>query len=268
MKKKLAKSLYLISLAAVPISIVSCSSNDDSNASSTDFETKVEKLFKEEKLIFKFKTPTITKELFEKYKKDNNKEIKKAFELYKDPSLGEEFDFSILSISDNSKEEIDVEFNVFDVINKNEKAKIKKTISVSFSSAQVYLNNVYKKIVKSKFQLKKQYRKTKLIEIIKNISTPKDFIDNYLEQDVYNDFLGINLELIIPSQSINFKNDFKINMMVEYELDKKLKPQNPSQPTLELDKEQISPITIFNQSDLNENKLKSFATDYIGKLFL
>lgn len=269
MKKKLLSSLIIV--APIPlIFTMSCSCDEqkktDSNQSESNksFQNRVNEYFDNKQLSFNFKNPTITRKIFDK-EKNNLSSIKKAFELKLESQIKEEkLNFNVLGITEQVDNELKVRIEIFNF--KHEKAE--KTIDLFFSPSQEqkYVNNVYNEI-KDKIFLKEKYQDVKINEIVKNVKTEDEFLNKYIDNNFLVNFLGIKVKLKIPSQSINFKSSFKINVLLYNEDNNYLKPENARQPYLKINKNQIIPITILKQSDLESNESINQDNEYFGETF-
>ena len=266
--------LSLTSLSIMPImTIVACSNTNSDTGSdnqpinpgtpSVGFQNTVDQWFKSNQLSFNFKAPVITEELF-LANQTNFDQLKKAFTL--DNQTGQELDFTITKaqIVDNKV--------LFDLQIKNQNQELAQQsveLLKSFTAdKQTYVNQVYN-AVGSNLQFKSEFANKKLAELLADVKS-HDEIANWI---IPEEFLGIKIQFLIPSQSINATSGFNVNYLL---FDENGKQQNPSGGSVnlgpkyvKLDPQLITPLSLLFEKDLNANKedLNNLG-DYLGQVFL
>ena len=253
------------------MTIVACSnSNNDSGnnnnnnqPSSSAFQTTIDQFFTEQKLSFNFKKPVITEALFVQ-NQNNLAELKKAFALENKTDQSFNFDLVKAEIVDQR-----VIINIKITNQAQEQAFRTIELVKSFTAdQQSYVNQVYNEIGKN-LRLKPEFTNQKLTQLLAKIQS-HDEITNWIIQE---EFLGIKVKFIIPSQTINATSGFNVNYLLYDENDK---PQNPNGSSadlgrkyLQLDSELITPLTLLFEKDLNGQELSLNDFDqYFGQVFL
>ena len=265
--------LSLTSLSIMPImTIVACSNTNSDTGSdnqpvnpgtpSVGFQGTVDQWFKSNQLSFNFKAPVITEELF-LANQTNLNQLKKAFTL--DNQTGQALDFTITKaqIVDNKV--------LFDLQIKNQNQELAQQsveLLKSFTAdKQTYVNQVYN-AVGSNLQFKSEFANKKLAELLADVKS-HDEIANWI---IPEEFLGIKIQFLIPSQNINAASGFNVNYLLFDENGNQLNPNGSSANLgpkyVQLDAKLITPLTILFERDLNGKKALNDLGEYFGQTFL
>ena len=267
MKKRNLSLLGLLSISAIsPLAIIiSCSNNSeiqDSNGVvvSSEFQNQVDQWFKDNKLIFNFKNPIITEEIFNKYQNDYEK-INKAFIL--DNLTDQKLEWKIENLKlDTNLIKLDIL-----VINPETKksAKQKVELNAFFSSKQTYIDGVYRE-VKQNLKLKPENENKNLIDLFEKVKTKEDLVNLF----IIDDFLDVNVELKFNSQVINSSNNLKYTILLKDDSGTILTPSRVEQLYFSgFKKELIRPVTLLMESNLESDQNDYLPNEgYYGKTFL
>ena len=262
-KKILAIPLMVLSTFSVGV-IAACSTTDTNSAINSEFQKTINELFANQKLEFKYKQPIISKQVFEKYKNDLT-QMKLAFVLENKSDL-KNLDFEIQSLQEDEKN-----LNITIIIKneENQLAQVKQQLYKSFAvSEQDYAQRVYDTVGRN-LKLKPEYQDKKLIDLLSKTQT----VDQLLDLINQEQFLGIKVKYFLPTQNVNLSDQLKINMLIFNDQDQPITIK-PTQYYLNLNPNQINPITIIKQSDLNNqatkanNNLDDLRSQYFGQTFI
>ena len=262
-KKILAIPLMVLSTFSVGV-IAACSTTDTNSAINSEFQKTINELFANQKLEFKYKQPIISEQIFEKYKNDLT-QMKLAFVLENKSDL-KNLDFEIQSLQEDEKN-----LNITIIIKneENQLAQVKQQLYKSFAvSEQDYAQRVYDTVGKN-LKLKPEYQDKKLIDLLSKTQT----VDQVLDLIDQEQFLGIKVKYFLPTQNVNLSDQLKINMLIFNDQDQAITIK-PTQYYLNLKPNQINPITIIKQSDLNNqatkanNNLDDLRSQYFGQTFI
>ena len=262
-KKILAIPLMVLSTFSVGV-IAACSTTDTNSAINSEFQKTINELFANQKLEFKYKQPIISEQVFEKYKNDLT-QMKLAFVLENKSDL-KNLDFEIQSLQEDEKN-----LNITIIIKneENQLAQVKQQLYKSFAvSEQDYAQRVYDTVGRN-LKLKSEYQNKKLIDLLSKTQT----VDQVLDLIDQEQFLGIKVKYFLPTQNVNLSDQLKINMLIFNDQDQPITIK-PTQYYLNLNPNQINPITIIKQSDLNNqatkanNNLDDLRSQYFGQTFI
>ena len=262
-KKILAIPLMVLSTFSVGV-IAACSTTNNNPAVDSEFQKTINELFANQKLEFKYKQPIISEQIFEKYKNDLT-QMKLAFVLENKSDL-KNLDFEIQSLQEDEKN-----LNITIVIKneENQLAQVKQQLYKSFAvSEQDYAQRVYDTVGRN-LKLKPEYQDKKLIDLLSKTQT----VDQVLDLIDQEQFLGIKVKYFLPTQNVNLSDQLKINMLIFNDQDQAITIK-PTQYYLNLKPNQINPITIIKQSDLNNqatkanNNLDDLRSQYFGQTFI
>ena len=262
-KKILAIPLMVLSTFSVGV-ITACSTTNNNPAINSEFQKTINELFANQKLEFKYKQPIISKQVFEKYKNDLT-QMKLAFVLENKSDL-KNLDFEIQSLQEDEKN-----LNITIIIKneENQLAQVKQQLYKSFAvSEQDYAQRVYDTVGRN-LKLKSEYQNKKLIDLLSKTQT----VDQVLDLIDQEQFLGIKVKYFLPTQNVNLSYQLKINMLIFNDQDQAITIK-PTQYYLNLKPNQINPITIIKQSDLNtqstkaNNNLDDLRSQYFGQTFI
>lgn len=262
-KKILAIPLMVLSTFSVGV-IAACSTTNNNSAINSEFQKTINELFANQKLEFKYKQPIISEQVFEKYKTDLN-QMKLAFVLENKSDL-KNLDFEIQSLQEDEKN-----LNITIIIKneENQLAQVKQQLYKSFAvSEQDYAQRVYDTVGRN-LKLKSEYQNKKLIDLLSKTQT----VDQVLDLINQEQFLGIKVKYFLPTQNVNLSDQLKINMLIFNDQDQAITIK-PTQYYLNLKPNQINPITIIKQSDLNNqatkanNNLDDLRSQYFGQTFI
>lgn len=262
-KKILAIPLMVLSTFSVGV-IAACSTTDANSAINSEFQKTINELFVNQKLEFKYKQPIISEQVFEKYKNDLT-QMKLAFVLENKSDL-KNLDFEIQSLQEDEKN-----LNITIIIKneENQLAQVKQQLYKSFAvSEQDYAQRVYDTVGRN-LKLKSEYQNKKLIDLLSKTQT----VDQVLDLIDQEQFLGIKVKYFLPTQNVNLSDQLKINMLIFNDQDQAITIK-PTQYYLNLNPNQINPITIIKQSDLNNqatkanNNLDDLRSQYFGQTFI
>lgn len=262
-KKILAIPLMVLSTFSVGV-IAACSTTNTNSAINSEFQKTINELFANQKLEFKYKQPIISEQVFEKYKNDLT-QMKLAFVLENKSDL-KNLDFEIQSLQEDEKN-----LNITIIIKneENQLAQVKQQLYKSFAvSEQDYAQRVYDTVGRN-LKLKSEYQNKKLIDLLSKTQT----VDQVLDLIDQEQFLGIKVKYFLPTQNVNLSDQLKINMLIFNDQDQAITIK-PTQYYLNLNPNQINPITIIKQSDLNNqatktnNNLDDLRSQYFGQTFI
>lgn len=262
-KKILAIPLMVLSTFSVGV-IAACSTTNNNPAINSEFQKTINELFANQKLEFKYKQPIISEQVFEKYKNDLN-QMKLAF------VLENKSDFKNLYFEIQSLQEDEKNLNITIIVKneENQLAQIKQQLYKSFAvSEQDYAQRVYDTVGRN-LKLKAEYQDKKLIDLLSKTQT----VDQVLDLIDQEQFLGIKVKYFLPTQNVNLSDQLKINMLIFNDQDQAITIK-PTQYYLNLKPDQINPITIIKQSDLNNqatkanNNLDDLRSQYFGQTFI
>ena len=267
MKKRNLSLLGLLSISAIsPLAIIiSCSANgqtEDSNGVvvSSEFQNQVDQWFKDNKLIFNFKNPIITEEIFNKYQNDYEK-MSKVFILENLTDQKLEWKIENLKLDTNL-----IKLDIL-VINPETKksAKQKVELNAFFSSKQTYIDGVYRQ-VKQNLKLKPENENKNLIDLFEKVKTKEDLVNLF----IIDDFLDVNVELKFNSQVINSSNNLKYTILLKDDSGTILTPSRVEQLYFSgFKKELIRPVTLLMESNLESEQNEYLPNEgYYGKTFL
>ena len=250
------------------MTIVACSNgnndaNDNNNnnqPSSGAFQKTIDQLFQEQKLSFNFKNPVITEDLFVK-NQNNLPVLKKAFAL--ENKTEQNFNFELVK-AEIVNQEVVVNIKITNQNQEQAFQTIKLTKSFTIDQ-QSYVNQVYR-IIGDNLQFKPEFANQKLTDLLANVKSEKE-ITNWLIKE---EFLGIKIKYLIPSQNINATSGFNVNYLLFDEDDKQWNPNSNLGPKfVKLASELITPLTLLFENDFQNatDRFKDLG-DYFGQVFL
>ena len=268
--------LGLTSLSFVPLmTIVACANNSSSNENQppqngndgslnpdTNFQTAVDQWFENGQLNLNFQAPVITEALFLQYQ-NQPEELAKAFVL--ENQTKEELNFKIVKAELN--EQITLTIQIFNKKGQQAQKILNLNKNRFTADQQNYVNQVYQTIGKN-LRLKPEFANQKLSDLLTNVKSHQALVDLFVKDQ----FLGIQIEYLIPSQTINFDqgNGLNVNYILKDNQNQNLTPTQGLGPKfVQLESEQITPLTLLFENDLNKNDASlSNLGDYFGQTLL